>query len=265
MKKLTFRDGPIVIKIGGAAADEAGSALDHAAALARGGDTVMLVHGGGPLTSEWSRRLGLEPRFEGGLRVTDGATRDVALAVMAGLVNKRLVAALLARGVSAVGISGADGGLLQVRRAEAALGLVGEVVDVRTGALQALVDAGQLPVIAPAAIDGQGELLNVNADEIAGALAAAVGARLLVLVTDVPGVKDDEGVVVPEMDAEGAARLERAGALRGGILPKVRASLRAAEAGVVAAIVDAREGEAIARLAAGERAGTVVLPRAQVG
>src|ERR687886_284603 len=120
---------------------------------------------------EWSNRLGLETRFEGGRRVTDAATRDVALAVLVGLVNTRLVSALAARGIDAAGLSGVDAGLLIVDRAETSLGLVGRPRAVRPALLQALLDARFVPVVAPAARDESGELLNVNADEAAGAIA----------------------------------------------------------------------------------------------
>lgn len=259
------RAGAIVVKIGGAAAGDEAGALDDVAALAGSGEPVVLVHGGGPLTSEWSRRLGLEPRFEGGLRVTDEATRDVALAVMAGLTNKRLVAALAARGASAVGISGADGGLLEVRRADSSLGLVGEVAAVRPRVLEALLAAGHLPVVAPAAIDPAGELVNVNADAIAGALAAALRASLLVLVTDVDGVRDGRGDVIRALDPERAANLVGQGVVSGGMLPKVDACLVASASGCRAAIVHGREPRAIARLRGGADVGTVVRPAALHG
>lgn len=253
-----MRQGPLIIKIGGAVAGEESVALADAAALARSGEQVVVVHGGGPLVGEWSRRAGLEPRFEDGLRVTDEPTRDVALAVLAGLVNKRIVALLRAHGISAVGISGADGGLLAVRRARASLGLVGEVAGVRRHVLDALLGAGVLPVVAPAAIDEDGELLNVNADAVAGALAVALDARLLVFVTDVDGVKGADGTTVRRLDAETVARLKQNGVISGGMLPKVDACLAAARAGCVAAIVAPRERGTIVRLHAGERVGTVI-------
>lgn len=249
---------PVVIKIGGAAAGEEGNALDLATELHAGGEKVVLVHGGGPLVGEWSKRLGLAPRFEGGLRVTDEPTRDVALAVLAGLVNKRLVAELRRRGVSAVGISGADAGLLEVRRADARLGLVGEVVACRPRILERLLGAEVLPVVAPAAIDGEGELLNVNADAAAGAIAAALAARLLVLVTDVEGVKDGSGAVVRTLDPGTVERLRREGVISGGMLPKIEACLVAAGAGVTAAIVHHADAEGFRALLAGRGAGTVV-------
>jgi acetylglutamate kinase len=252
------RGRSIVVKIGGAAAEEADAALGFAAERHRAGEEVVLVHGGGPLVGEWSRRIGLEPRFQDGLRVTDAATRDVAIAVLTGLVNKRLVAALVARGVEAVGVSGADGGLLSVRRAVAALGLVGRVETVRPALLEALLEARAVPVVAPAAIGPDGELLNVNADEVAGAIAAAFGARLLVFVTDVEGVRDADGRVIARLDAPAIDRLRAAGVVSGGMLPKLEACLAAAAAGCVAAIVRGGDHEALRALAEGRTAGTVV-------
>lgn len=257
--------GPIVLKIGGAVADDEAATLDEVSTLARGGERLVLVHGGGPLVGEWSQRFGLATRFEDGLRVTDAPTRDVAVAVLAGLVNKRLVASLRARGVTAVGVSGADGDLLEVRRASPSLGLVGEVVGARPRVLQVLLEAGLVPLVAPAAIDPHGELVNVNADAVAGALAAALSARLLVIVTDVEGVRDAGGAVVRSLDGDLAARLKREGVVSGGMLPKVDACLAAAAAGCVAAIVHARDRAAIARLRAGGDAGTLVRPVAAHG
>lgn len=253
---------PVVIKIGGAAAGEEGTALDLAAELHKRGEPVVLVHGGGPLVGEWSKRLGLDPRFEGGLRVTDEPTRDVALAVLAGLVNKRLVAELARRAVDAVGLSGADGGILEVRRADARFGLVGEIAACRPRILEQLLGSRVLPVVAPAAVDGEGELLNVNADSLAGALAAALGARLLVLVTDVAGVRDGTGAVLRTLDPATVARLKREGAISGGMLPKIDACLVAAAAGATAAIVHHADGAGMRALLAGAAAGTVVTPGA---
>ncbi len=250
----------IVVKVGGAAAGDEAGALDFIAERARAGDDAIVVHGGGPLVGEWSRRLGLEPSFRDGLRVTDPATRDVALAVLAGLLNKRLVAAFALRGVRAVGISGADAGLLSVDRADASLGLVGRVRGVRPEILRDLFDARALPVVAPAALDSAGELLNVNADEIAGAIAAGIGARLLVFVTDVEGVRGKDGAVIDRLDAKRIARLREEGVISGGMLPKLEACLVAAAQGCVAAIVHGGDRAGMRALVAGGRAGTVVEP-----
>lgn len=260
-----MRQRAIVLKIGGAAASDAETALDVVAERTRANDAVVLVHGGGPLVGEWSRRLGLEPHFQDGLRVTDEPTRDLALAVLTGLANKRLVAALASRGVRAVGVSGVDAGLLVVDRAEPALGLVGRVRAVRPEILADLLAARAVPVVAPAALDREGEIVNVNADEVAGAIAAGFGARLLVLVTDVEGVRDADGRVLEQLDAERIARLRASGAVAGGMLPKLEACLVAASAGCAAAIVHGRDREGLRALVAGGRAGTMVVGEAVRG
>ena len=256
---------PVVIKIGGAAAGEEDAALDFVAELAGANEDLILVHGGGPLVGEWSKRLGAEPRFHDGLRVTDAETRDVALAVLAGLANKRLVAALLRRDVRAVGISGIDSWLLVVDRADASLGLVGRVRGVRPEILRDLLDTRVVPVVAPAALDRAGELLNVNADEVAGAIAAGTGARLLVFITDVEGVRGRDGKVIQRLDASSIEKLRAEGAISGGMLPKLEAALVAAAEGCVAAIVHGGDRAGLRALARGGRAGTIVERESVVG
>ncbi|MBU6422960.1 MAG: acetylglutamate kinase [Chloroflexi bacterium] len=247
----------VVLKIGGSVRDGADSALAQVIALAEAGRPVVVVHGGGPLIGEWSRRAGLETRFVRGLRVTDEPTRDVALAVLGGLVNKSLVAELLRRGVGAVGLSGVDGGMLRAEREDPELGLVGRVTLVDSSLLEELLGSARVPVVAPAAIGPQGEVLNVNGDTAAGALAASLGARLLAFVTDVPGVRGKDGRVVPALDRERAKELVDDGTIEGGMIPKVEACLIAAASGCEAAIVSARDADAVERVIAGERTGTV--------
>lgn len=259
------RSTAIVLKIGGSVAGGDAAALDAIAALHDGGHSLVVVHGGGPLVGEWAGKLGLETRFVRGLRVTDEPTRDLALAVLGGLANARVVAALLARSVPAVGLTGIDGGMLRAQREDSELGFVGSIRRVDSALLEELVDAGRVPVIAPAALEEPGtgaEVLNVNADSAAGAVAASLGARLLVFITDVPGVRAKDGKVLPALDAERAKALVDDGTIEGGMLPKVEACLVAAGAGCRAAIVDARSGDAIERLLAGERVGTVFAPTA---
>ncbi len=248
----------VVVKIGGSVGAETDAAVLSVVALHDSGHPLVLLHGGGPLVGEWSARLGLETRFERGLRVTDEPTRDVALAVLAGLVNTRIVSALLARGVPAVGLSGVDGALLRAERESAAHGLVGRVALVDSSLLEDLLAAGRVPVIAPAALgQDDGEILNINADSAAGAIAAAIGARLLVLVTDVPGVRAKDGKVIATLDGARAQALVADGTIEGGMLPKVEACLLAASAGCRAAILAAGEAEAIEQLLFGDRVGTV--------
>lgn len=253
----------IVVKIGGSVAGEDAAALDAIAALHDGGHSLAVVHGGGPLVGEWASRLGLETRFVRGLRVSDEPTRDLALAVLGGLANSRIVVALGARAVPAVGLTGVDGGMLRAQREDSALGFVGNIRRVDSALLEELIEAGRVPVIAPAALEepapesGAPDVLNVNADSAAGAIAASLGARLLVFITDVPGVRAKDGRVIGSLDREKAKALVDDGTIEGGMLPKVEACLVASNAGCRAAIVDARSADAVERLLAGDRVGTV--------
>jgi acetylglutamate kinase len=243
---------PVTIKIGGTAGQHAeGLAL---VARAAPQDTVV-VHGGGNEVAEWSRRLGLEPRTHDGLRVTDPPTLEVVVAVLGGLVNTRLVAAFETAGRRAVGLTGADGGLLGLRRRDPALGEVGEVVGADPELLEALVGAGILPVVASIGLL-DGDLLNVNADEAAGAIAAARGGVLL-LCTDVPGVQLD-GRVLERLDVARAERMLEDGSASAGMRPKLRAALHAARAGCEVRIVDGRSASDLERALAGAGAGTEV-------
>src|SRR6266511_2242974 len=168
-----------------------------------------------------------------------------------------LVGALLARGVPAVGLSGIDGGMLRAEREDAELGFVGRVALVDSALLEDLVSAGRVAVVAPAAIGPSGEILNVNGDTAAGAIAASLGARLLALVTDVPGVRGRDGRVFASLDRGRSKALVDDGTIEGGMLPKVEACLVAAAAGCDAAIVSLREADAVERVLGGDRVGTI--------
>lgn len=247
-----------MLKIGGSIGAENDAALDAVVALNDAGHPLVVVHGGGPLVGEWAERLGMETRFVRGLRVTDDETRDLALAVLGGLANGRIVATLISRGVPAVGLTGVDGGMLRAEREEPELGLVGRVTLVDSALLEELVDGGRVPILAPAALEREtGAILNVNGDAAAGAIAASLGARLLVFVTDVPGVRGKDGRVITTLDAARARALVDDGTIEGGMLPKVEACLVAASAGCRAAIVATRGIDAVERLLAGEKVGTV--------
>ncbi len=254
----------IVLKIGGSVRGESDTAVAQVVTLAEAGRPVVVVHGGGPLIGEWSERAGLATRFVRGLRVTDEPTRDVALAVLGGLANKSLVAELLRRGVPAVGLSGVDGGMLRAEREDAELGLVGRVTLVDSSLLEELLAAARVPVVAPAALGPEGEILNVNGDTAAGAIAASLAARLLAFVTDVPGVRSKDGKLVPVLERERAKDLVDDGTIEGGMIPKVEACLIAAAAGCEAAIVSSRDADAIERVIAGERTGTIFPAAAEV-
>jgi acetylglutamate kinase len=246
----------VVLKIGGSVRGETGAVLAQVAALHEAGHPLVVVHGGGPQIGEWSARLGLETRFIRGLRVTDVATRDVAIAVLGGLANKTIAAALLARGVPAVGLSGIDAGMLRAEREDEELGLVGRVSLVDSSLIDELLAASRVPVVAPAALDRKSEILNVNGDAAAGAIAASLPARLLAFVTDVPGVLDRDGRTIAVVDPAVASELIDDGTIAGGMIPKVQACVLAASTGCAGAIVSAREPDAVERLLSGERVGT---------
>lgn len=243
--------GPLTVKLGGLAGAHR-SSLDVIAA--RADRSCVVVHGGGNEVADWSRRLGVEVRFHDGLRVTDSATLDVAVAVLAGLVNARLVATFAAAGRPAVGLTGADAGMLRLERADPGLGEVGRVVGADATVLELLTDAGLLPVVSSIGTDGGGALLNVNADEAAGVIAAARGGRLL-LCSDVPGVARD-GRTLGELSTEDAARMLTDGSATAGMLPKLSAAITAARAGCEVWILDGRSADAVATALGGGQVGT---------
>lgn len=244
---------PLTIKIGGTAGA-------HAASLAllieRAEPGWVIVHGGGNEVADWSRRLGHEPATVDGLRVTDAATLDIAIAVLRGLVNARLVAAFSAAGVSAIGMSGADAGLLHAERFDARLGEVGRITAVNGALLEALGNAGHIVIVASLALGAAGGLLNVNADEVAGSIAVSRGGRLL-LLTDVPGLQRDRHLVAA-LDVDEAEAALADGTARDGMLPKLRAAVTAARAGCAVAMVDGTDPDAVRAALDGRMTGTQI-------
>src|SRR3954447_2018747 len=217
--------GIVVVKRGGTPLAEQEHVLEDVAVVARR-RPVILVHGGGKRMTEWLERLGVQTRFEGGLRVTDPAALEVAAAVLRGVVNSELVAALRDAGCDAVGLSGVDGGLLIGERVPG-LGLVATVTGVRRDLLDSLLVGGQVPVVAPLARDEEGVVCNVNADDAAAGIAAGIGATQLVLMTDVDGVRAKDGTRLDTVSPEDARALIDDGTIAGGMVPKVRAALSA--------------------------------------
>lgn len=204
------------------------------AAAALGGDELVVVHGGGDEVTALQRRLGSEPTFVGGRRVTTEADMEVVRMVLSGTVNKRLVRQLLDQGVAAIGLSGEDGGLLPALLLDdGALGAVGEPLTANGRPLEALLSAGFVPVVSPLgrhATTGAG--LNINGDDAAAAIASALHADELLLLADVPGVLDAAGEVVHVVTPEAAARLIASGVARGGMSAKLEAARRALDGGV---------------------------------
>lgn len=245
---------PLTVKIGGAVGGHE-AALRRLAAEADG--SAVLVHGGGHEIGEWSRRLGLEPIFNDGRRVTDAPTLDVAVAVLAGLANTRIVAQLAAWGRPSVGLTGVDGTLARVTPADPAWGAVGDMDRIEPGVLEPLLAASLTPVVAPIAALPDGSLVNVNADEMAGAIAAERGGSLL-LLTDVPGVQRD-GATWPELDEGVVDQMLADGSAAAGMRPKLRAALVAARAGCEVRIVDGRDADAVSEALRGGPAGTRIV------
>jgi acetylglutamate kinase len=236
----------LVLKLGGTTLADQAHVLDEVAAVARK-RPVVLVHGGGKRITEWLERLGVPSKFEGGLRVTDQAALDVAAAVLRGVVNSELVSDLRDRGVDAVGLSGVDGGFMIAERIPH-LGLVAHIVGIRRDFLDTLLVAGQVAVVAPLARDEAGIVCNVNADDAAAGIAAGVGARQLILMTDVDGIRNATGEKLSSMTADEAERLIAAGVIKGGMVPKIRAALAAvAWQGSEAVIADSSDPHALTR------------------
>jgi acetylglutamate kinase len=254
----------VVVKLGGTTIAEQAHVLDEVAALARR-RPVILVHGGGKRLTEWLTRMGVVTRFHNGLRVTDAAALEVAAAVLRGVINSELVAGLRALGVDAVGLSGVDGGLLVAERIEE-LGLVARVVGLRRDLLDGLMVSGQVPVVAPLARDEHGIVCNVNADDVAAGIAAGLGARQLVLLTDVDGVRDAAGHKLDTMTAAEAEALIEGGVIAGGMVPKVRAGLGALVwEGTEAIIADGSVPDALTRALNDPTFGTRLTARRTAG
>jgi len=252
-----FRGRTVVIKYGGAAMEQADLkdtfALD-VILLALVGIHPVIVHGGGPQIGALMKRLGKEPRFVGGMRVTDEETIEIVEMVLVGKINKEIVGLINHHGGRAVGLSGKDASLLRARRRphrlpsgeEVDIGLVGEVVAVSAEPIRLLEDAGFVPVIAPVGIGDAGETYNINADLVAGEVAAALDAEKLIHLTDVQGIVGTDGRLISTLARKDAERLVREGVIDGGMLPKVESSLRALEAGTAKAhIIDGRVPHAI--------------------
>ena len=256
---------PVVVKIGGSTLGSADTCFQDLVALQKQGRIPVVVHGGGPAITQWMQKQGLVPKFVRGLRVTDAPSLDIVVAVLAGLINKQLVSVITALGGKAVGLSGADGAILQANIADAELGLVGEVVKVNADPVLDLVEKGYIPIIAPVGIrlpanPGDGcTLLNINGDTAAGHLAWALGAERLVFLTDVEGVMDSDKRVIPRLSVRGAKSLIAAGTAGGGMIPKLEACIKALERVRAARILDGRAPGALLRALGDGNEGTWVV------
>lgn len=248
-----FAGRTVVVKYGGAAMKDSSlkeKVIRDVVFLACVGLRPIVVHGGGPEINSWLDKLGIEPQFKNGLRVTDAATMDVVEMVLVGRVNKELVSLINQAGGSAVGLCGKDGNLIRARPAgQEGIGFVGEVNSVKTQLLESLIKTGHIPVVSSVAADETGQAYNINADTVAGELAAALGAEKLILLTDTAGIlRDyhDPSTLIAKLDIQQARELIETGIVSGGMIPKVNCCVRSLAQGVKAAhIIDGRVPHAL--------------------
>lgn len=235
-----YADATVVIKLGGHAmgSDEAMQEFARDVTLMRQiGVNPVVVHGGGPMINEMLARLNIKSEFVNGKRVTDAATMEVVEMVLSGLVNARIVQAITAQGGRAVGLSGKDSGLITCEPENPDLGLVGKPSLVDPRILRDLAEKGIIPVIAPLGMGANGETFNINGDTAAGAIAAALRADRLLLLTDVAGVKNADGDVLTELTATQIRTMIDDGTIAGGMIPKTQTALDAIDGGVRATVI----------------------------
>jgi acetylglutamate kinase len=241
----------IVIKIGGSTFGSGDTTLEDIVTLQKKGKSIVVIHGGGNTCTEWLKRLNIKTQFVRGERVTDLPSLEVVTAVLSGLVNKELVSAINVKGGKAVGISGVDGLLIESKIKDKEMGYVGVVEKVNPAVLEALLQAGFVPVVSPVSLlsvdrtEGMPMFINVNGDPIAGEIAVALKAKKLIYLTDVDGIKDNSGRVFSNITKAEAEGMVYSGVISGGMIPKINACLRALEAGAVARIINGKKPHAL--------------------
>ena len=248
-----YEDQSVVIKYGGNAMGDESLAQAFArdvALLKQSGVNPVVVHGGGPQIGAMLDRMGIQSRFENGLRVTDQKTVEIVEMVLAGSINKQIVTMINAQGERAIGLCGKDGNLVYARKAEKKvvdpssnierildLGFVGEIDEVDRTVLDILATSATIPVIAPVAPDRHGQTYNINADTFAGGIAGALGAKRLLFLTDVAGVMGKDGKVIKELSVAEAKSMMADGTISGGMIPKVETCIYAIEQGVEGVVI----------------------------
>jgi acetylglutamate kinase len=258
------RNQVILVKIGGVVLGSNDTTIEDIVYLQQQGEQLVVVHGGGKLITEWLKLHGVATRFVGGQRVTDKDSLALAVAVLAGLVNKEIVAAVNQLGGRAIGISGVDGALTRCRIEDEKLGYVGRVVEVNTELLDTLLQAGYVPVISPLGIyafdrpDDAPQILNINGDIFASEIAAAIGAKQLVFLTDVPGICDRSGNLLSRLSVGEAEELVTSGVASGGMIPKIRGCIRVADIAAATCIIDGRQPHALRQQIEGHSGGTTI-------
>ena len=261
-----YTGATVVIKLGGHAmgSDEGMASFANDIVLMRQvGVNPVIVHGGGPMINQMLDRLAIKSDFVNGKRVTDAATMEVVEMVLSGVVNKRIVQAINRAGGKAVGLSGKDANLMTCDQTDPALGLVGTPAQMDPTILRTLFDRAMIPVIAPLGAGRNGETFNINGDTAAGAVAGALKADRLLLLTDVSGVKNADGEVVTEITAEQIRQMTEDGTIAGGMIPKTETALDAIASGVRAVVIlDGRAPNAcLLELFTDHGAGSIIRPR----
>lgn len=254
----------IVVKLGGATLGNHDTAIEDIVELQQQGKSLVVVHGGAKIVTEWLERQGTATRFVRGERVTDRATLEMVTAVLAGVVNKEIVAAINGLGGRAIGISGIDGALIEGKIRDKEMGYVGTVLKLNISLLETLMKAGFVPVIAPLGLNSSARpddapaTLNFNGDVIAGEIAAASGAERLIFLTDVTGIRDQEGKLLTRLSASEAEALIASGVASGGMIPKIKACLKALTNTGATCIIDGRQSHALLKEIKGASSGTTI-------
>ena len=254
----------IVVKIGGSTLGKDDTTIEDIVELQKQGKPLIIVHGGGKVITEWLDKQKIPTRFVRGERVTDEPALDTVTAVLAGLVNKEIVANINSLGGQAVGISGVDGALTQSKVRDKEMGYVGAVVKVNPAPLETLLKSGFIPVVAPISLysfdrpSQAPRLLNINGDTMAGEISFAIGAEKLIFLTDVAGICNHSGKLLPQLSPEEAEALLASGVASGGMIPKIKACLRALSTTSTTCIIDGRQPHALLKEIGGKGGGTTI-------
>ncbi len=261
--------GLIVVKIGGSTLGVQKTILEDLVTLQKDGVPLVVVHGGGQTISQWQQKLGITTQFVNGLRVTDLATLEVVISVLAGLVNKQLVGVIQSLGGRAIGLSGIDGKLIEAKIENKALGYTGEVTKINPEPLMMVLNEGYIPIVAPVSVrtdstesEGSDIALNVNGDTAAAEIGAAINAERVIFLTDVVGLCDKSGKLIPFISDNEAKSLIASGVISGGMIPKIEACMRAISNNTtMARIIDGRLPHSLLTEIRGNSTGTTVSPR----
>jgi acetylglutamate kinase len=254
----------IVIKIGGSTLGQRDTTLEDLVTLHKRGFNIVVIHGGGKIITEWLSKQGATTKFVQGERVTDKVGLEIATAVLCGIVNKQLVADLNLLGGCAIGISGVDGSLLEGKIRNPEQGFVGQILKVNAKIIKTLLQAGYIPVISSIILNSfektaeSPSLLNVNADTAAGEISAALGADALIFLTDIAGICDKSGQVISKINSKEAEDYITSGVVSGGMIPKIRAGIKALHCVLETRIIDGRQPHALLNELEKRQGGTTI-------